>query len=143
MCFLINHFLYFSNCFRALDIMGQCLACKCDTDDSVLSTPFGSVAIKHCGLSSNCFGKKEDDAAMRQINIAIRAELVLIEHEMRQQMLSHLKEHGTVMPVQVGGSGTPPSLGRQLSVRIETTPPNEISCQNTTASKPDISIHQI
>ena len=100
------------------------MACKCDTDDSVLSTPFGSVAIKHCGLSSNCFGKKEteekeDDAAMRQINIAIRAELILIEHEMRKQMLSHLKAHGAVMPVLVNRNEAQP--GRQLSVRIETS----------------------
>ena len=68
--------------------MGNCL---CNADESVLNTPLGNCSIKHCG----CFGKKEveTDETIKQINIAIKAELAVIEAEMRKQMLAALSQH--------------------------------------------------
>jgi hypothetical protein len=95
--------------------MGQCL---CSTDESTLTTPIGSVAVKHC----DCFGKKEreEDAAMKQINTAIRAELADIEIRMRTQMLENLRAHGHVMPIHVGEQKPAVLPQRTLSVRVKT-----------------------
>ena len=87
----------------------------CGSDESTLNTPVGACSIKHCGLG--CWRKKEEeDEDMAAINAAIKIELSVVEHEMRRQMLSGLKLHGD----------------GELQV-----------CQNTTGSKPDISIPQI
>lgn len=75
--------------------MGNCV---CNADESVLNTPLGNCSIKHCG----CWGKKEaeakkegeqEDEIIKQLNVAIKAELATVELEMRKQMLAALQLH--------------------------------------------------
>jgi hypothetical protein len=74
--------------------------------------------VKHC----DCFGKKErdEDAAMKQINTAIRAEMAEVEMRMRTQMLENLRAHGHVMPIHVGEQKPAVLPQRTLSVRVKT-----------------------
>lgn len=85
----------------------------------------GKCAIKHCGLIC---GKKEDESPeLRQINIAIRAELAIIEVRMRTHMLESLRLHGSVLPIQVNQET--PVLTRTLTVRVTNEEPKPDSAK--------------
>jgi len=96
--------------------MGNCL---CQADESTLNTPVGNCSIKHC----NCWGKKEIDPQLAEIEAEIIAHQHAVGMLMRQQMLANLKTHGTILPVQVH-DGTVAVSPRSLSVRIKTTAPD-------------------
>jgi len=85
-------------------------ACACKTDDSTLNCPFGSVSVKHCG----CFGTKETDEQVQQINAAVAAQLKAVENAMRIQMLESIKLSGVMPEIAL----SPNLLTRTISVRF-------------------------
>ncbi len=92
----------------------------CGSDESTLNTPIGACSIKHC--NGGCFGKKEEDEGMTEINAAIKIELDIVEHEMRRQMLSGLRLHGEVMALHTLSEGMQspnPEARRALSLRLK------------------------
>jgi hypothetical protein len=75
--------------------MGKCCSSlNCDTDESSISCPFGSVKIKHCACG--CFKTKEDDEQKRQLEIAIRVKLRAYEFEIRRDIKN--EEQKTLAP---------------------------------------------
>jgi predicted class III extradiol MEMO1 family dioxygenase len=98
--------------------MGIC-GSTCMTDKSTLTTPVGSCECAHSVCSCLCEKAKEIEQSpeVQQIERALKHELTVIEHHMREKLMDALKRDGTVLAVHVGE--LIPGLTKAISVKIE------------------------
>ena len=60
-------------------------------DEAKLATPFGSCGWSKC-KSSCCEKQEEEDPALKQIQVAIRVEMALLEKMILDKMIAGLKK---------------------------------------------------
>jgi len=89
-------------------------------DDATLATPFGSCGWSKC-RSSCCEEKETDDPALKQIQVAIRVEMALLEKMILDKMLAGLKKDGEVPMLSVLPEGTtevPETPKKTITIRV-------------------------
>lgn len=87
-------------------------------DDAKLATPFGSCGWSKC--KSSCCEADEEDPQLKQIQTAIRVELLVLEKMILDKMLAGLKTDGEVPTLAVlpVGAVSPETPKRTVTIRV-------------------------
>lgn len=90
--------------------------------DMKLSTVMGSCGLSSCRSSCCEEGdkKEEEDPQLKQIRIAMKVEMMLIEKLILERMMESLKKDGIVPDINIVplGGKTPESPKRSINVRF-------------------------
>ena len=88
-------------------------------DDATLATPFGSCGWAKC-RSSCCEDKETEDPRLKQIEVAIRVELAVLERMLLEKMIAGLKKDGEVPVLSVLPEGTevPETPKKTIAIRV-------------------------
>jgi len=86
-------------------------------DEAKLSSPFGSCGWGKC--RSTCCDENEDPA-LKQIQIAIRVEMAVLERLILDKMIAGLKTDGEVPTLAVlpEGAVSPETPKRTINIRV-------------------------
>ena len=89
-------------------------------DDASLATPFGSCGWAKC--KSSCCEKQEEeteDPRLKQIQIAVRVELAVLEKMLLDKMIAGLKKDGEVPILSVLPAGAEvPETPKKINIRV-------------------------
>ena len=89
-----------------------------EVSNANVDTPFGKCGFGSC-KSSCCQDEQQEPEELKQIRVAIRVELAMLEKLMVEKMTKALKEDGAVPAVQVvADQPTPPMLKRTLTLKV-------------------------
>jgi len=97
-------------------------SCKKTTvtmDEAKLESPFGSCGWSKC-RSSCCEEKEAEDPALKQIQVAIRVELAVLERMILEKMIAGLKKDGELPQLSVlpEGAVSPETPKRTINIRV-------------------------
>lgn len=97
-------------------------ACKKSTiavDNAKLETAVGNCGLGSC-RSSCCEEPEMMDPQLRQIEIALRVEMALLQKILLDKMIAGLKKDGEVPQLNVlpADAGSPESPKRMINIRI-------------------------
>ena len=85
-------------------------------DEAKLATPFGSCGWSKC-RSSCC--EENDDPALKQIQVAIRVEMALLEKMILEKMIAGLKKDGEIPQLSVLPEGAEaPETPKHVIIRV-------------------------
>ena len=87
-------------------------------DEAKLATPFGSCGWGKC--KSSCCEEPDEDPALKQIQIAIRVEMALLERMILDKMIAGLKKDGEIPMLSVlpEGNVSPETPKRTINIRV-------------------------
>jgi hypothetical protein len=96
------------------------MGAKCSSSNLTFSTPFFQCSGGKC--SSACTEKNEEpeDPQLKQIQIAIRVEMAILEKMILDKMIAHLKTDGEIPQLNIIPTGmkSPETPRRTLNIRI-------------------------
>jgi len=96
-----------------------------EVKDANVDTPFGKCGLGSC-RSSCCEDEQQEPEEVKQIRVAIRVELAMLEKLMLDKMMNAFKQDGTLPQLQVVANSISdqPPLKRTLTLKVVDQPPS-------------------